>query len=107
VDDVDAALPALAHVHFKDVRRTADGWAYVPAGDGEVELKKLAVKFTGSSAVLGLELPLRLTRRSGSDPERRRSPLDLMAIRAAVRLSVHRVAQWLGSPPTNAIGTST
>jgi sugar phosphate isomerase/epimerase len=100
-DDIDAALPVLAHVHFKDVRRTAGGWAYVPIGDGEAALDQLAAKIATAGVPVGLELPLRLTRRAGEAPERNGAPLDLEAIRAAVRLSLDRATTWLGRSPAN------
>jgi sugar phosphate isomerase/epimerase len=95
-DDIDAALPALAHIHFKDVRRTTAGWAYAPLGEGEVALDLLAGKLCGLSIPVGLELPLRLSRRRGGDPERLRPPLDLPTIRAALRSSLDRARQWMG-----------
>lgn len=97
-DDIAAALPAMAHVHFKDLRRTAAGWAYAPLGEGEVALDLLAGKLRGLSIPVGLELPLRLSRRRGGDPERLRPPLDLPTIRAALRSSLDRARQWMGLP---------
>ncbi len=99
-DDFAAALPAMAHVHFKDVRRTSDGWAYAPLGEGEAALDLLAGKLRGLSIPVGLELPLRLSRRRGGDPERLGPPLVLPTIRAALRSSLDRARRWMGSSTT-------
>ncbi len=85
VDDADRALSRLAHVHVKHTRRVGDGWSYAPVGESESEPVRLAANLLAWGVPLGLELPPRLKPAGGQDPERRRPPLDLAAIRAAVR----------------------
>ena len=93
--DFDAAKPALAHLHFKDARETEGGWVYAPLGEGNVALEHVARSVAGTLLPVGVELPLRLSRRRGGNPERLRPPLDLPAIRAAVRLSTDRLRLWM------------
>lgn len=93
--DIEAAKPALAHLHFKDVRESEDGWVYAPLGEGNVALERVARSIAGTSVPVGVELPLRLSRRRGGNPARLRPPLDLSTIRSAVRLSLDRLRQWM------------
>ena len=100
-NDIGAALPALAHVHLKDARRTADGWAYVALGDGDAGLDAVAAKIAGSGAAVGIELPLRLDRPANRDPVRLRPPLPLDEIRQTVRRSLDRAVEWFGRPKSS------
>ncbi len=93
-DDLAAAGDALAHLHVKDARATPEGWAYVPLGEGDVALERVMRRLAGAEVPLGVELPLRLSRRRGGAPERLRPPLELAEIRRAVRISLDRLNRW-------------
>lgn len=88
--DLDAALPFAAHIHAKDVRSDAGGWSFTAIGEGSVGYAAIARRLAAQAPGLpvGIELPLRLDRSGRRDPERRREPLPLDAIRAAIRRSV-------------------
>ena len=76
VADLDIALPHLAFAHLKDVAADGPHWRFVAAGTGEVGLPALVRRLVAArpDLVLGLEMPLRLTRPRRGDPERRDQP---------------------------------
>lgn len=87
--DFVQALPWLAQLHLKDVKRGPAGDFSFPAlGDGEVDFAAVFRALEPAPAVaLSLELPLRLRRRPGGQPWRLPAPLPLPEIEAIVARS--------------------
>ncbi|WP_245293145.1 sugar phosphate isomerase/epimerase family protein [Mongoliimonas terrestris] len=94
--DVTAALPAIAHVHLKDVATAGPDYVFTALGDGDVGYGRLwpLLQTLPSHVPFALELPLRLDRPGRADPVRRARALPIDAIRAALALSLARVAAW-------------
>jgi sugar phosphate isomerase/epimerase len=91
--DIAGAQPVIAHLHRKDAKRGGpDCWAYVPLGEGAVRLAEVVAQ--AGSIPIGIDLPLRLSRLAGGDPERRRPALPLPEIRTALRRPLDRLAEW-------------
>lgn len=92
--DFETALPAVAHVHFKDIRPSVDGWRFTAIGDGAIDYRALWQTLVRAEPDLpiGLELPLRLSRPDWGDPKRAAAPLPLEALRAALRRSLDFLA---------------
>jgi sugar phosphate isomerase/epimerase len=93
--DFKAALPAAAHMHFKDIGPTADGWRFTAIGEGAIDYRAIWRKLEDMEPDLpiGLELPLRLARPDWGDPKRAASPLPLETLRAALRRSLDFLAR--------------
>lgn len=71
-EDLEAALPVIAHLHLKDVKDLDGDWVFCPVGHGEIGYGT-AVPLDRISADLpvGIEHPIRLWRPRHGDPRRR------------------------------------
>jgi len=95
-DDAILALPASAHAHIKDVRRTDDGWHFAPVGDGDVGCARILNALrTHSELPISIELPLRLHRGTDAQPIRRTEPVPLATIENALSRSLDFVRRTL------------
>lgn len=93
VGDALLALPACAHLHLKDVRRSAAGWAFTPLGDGDLRLAPLLAALRARPDLpVGIELPLRFHRDPAAQPVRRPQRLALEEIEPVIRRSLAYVA---------------
>lgn len=96
VADAIMALPASAHAHIKDVRRTEDGWHFAPIGDGDVGCVRILDAIRPlEDFPLSIELPLRLHRGSDAQPIRRTEPVPLATIEDALSRSLEFVRRTL------------
>ncbi|WP_429818073.1 sugar phosphate isomerase/epimerase family protein [Ensifer sp. B1-9] len=97
-EDAILALPASAHAHIKDVRRTAQGWFFTPIGDGEVGCSRLLSAIAAlASFPISIELPLRLHRGADAQPVRRYDPVPLATIEEVLTRSLKNVRKALGT----------
>lgn len=95
VRDALLALPACVHLHLKDVRRSAAGWAFTPLGDGDLRLAPLLAALRARPDLpVGIELPLRFHRDPAAQPVRRPQRLALEEIQPAIRRSLAYVAAF-------------
>ncbi len=93
VADAILALPACAHLHLKDVRRSAAGWTFTPLGEGDLRLAPLLAALRKRPDLpVGIELPLRFHRDPAAQPVRRPQRLTLAEIEPAIRRSLAYVA---------------
>lgn len=88
--DIRAAGTAIAHVHLKDVARTADGWTFTAIGEGVIDYAAIWGGIP-PGIPMTIELPLRLSRPGRSEPVRSSTPLALNAIRLALTRSLAAV----------------
>jgi len=99
--DAIAALPASAHMHLKDVRRTAEGWFFQPLGRGDIDMPRLFAALARHRHLpVSLELPLRLHRGPDAQPIRQAAPVALETIEQAIATSLALIHQSL---PTSAV----
>jgi len=88
-DDIVHTLPALCHVHLKDVRRAPTGWRYVAIGDGELDQARIFKTLASRPEIpVAVEIPLRLVRGFAAPPRRDPDLPDLAAISEAVQTSL-------------------
>ena len=96
--DAAAALPGCAHFHLKDVRRDANGWAFVVPGRGDIDCAAVMGALAARDDLpFAVELPLRLRRGPDAQPIRAPEPVPLATIEAAVRDSLAFVRRWIPS----------
>lgn len=94
--DAIRALPASAHAHLKDVRRTGEGWFFAPIGDGGIGCGRILAALAGRPGLpVSIELPLRLHRGPDAKPVRRAEPVPLATLEAAVARSLRIVRHAL------------
>ncbi|WP_309083075.1 sugar phosphate isomerase/epimerase family protein [Chelativorans sp.] len=98
LQDLLAALPAIAHVHLKDVAEPSADWRFCPIGEGVIGYSPILDELARQAPELpiGIELPLRLERRGRGDPVRLAEHPALEDVIAAVRRSLDFVRQGLG-----------
>jgi sugar phosphate isomerase/epimerase len=95
-DDAVAALPASVHAHIKDVKRTPEGWFFVPVGEGDIDCGKLLGEIAKKPDMpISIEFPARLHRRADAQPVRRISPASLREIEQALTVSLDAVKRGL------------
>ncbi|MFK3778304.1 sugar phosphate isomerase/epimerase family protein [Agrobacterium sp. NPDC089420] len=95
-DDAAAALPACIHAHIKDVKRTPEGWFFVPVGEGDIDCRKLLGEIARKPEMpVSIEFPARLHRRADAQPVRRISPASLREIEGALAASLAVVRRGL------------
>ena len=94
-NDIADALPAIAHLHLKDVASDESGWRFTPLGEGSINYSALWGQIPADLPI-GIELPLRLERPGRSDPVRRAEPLPLPQLRAALQRSLAFVGKLSG-----------
>lgn len=96
-DDAIRALPASAHAHIKDVRRTEEGWFFTPVNKGGIGCERiLAALPDWPNLPVSIEVPLRLHRGPDAQPIRQPKPVPLPMIEEALMDSLRTVRQALG-----------
>lgn len=94
--DALVAMPACAHVHIKDVEARADGYFFVPLGEGEVGCATILKAMRSREDLnLAIEVPLRLHRNPAAQPVRRDSRVDLAEIESTLRRCLAFVREQL------------
>jgi len=68
--DALAAMPHCVHTHVKDVRAGADGYFFVPLGEGEVGCARIVDAIRATPLDVSIEIPMRLHRRPDAQPNR-------------------------------------
>jgi sugar phosphate isomerase/epimerase len=68
--DALAAMRHCVHTHVKDVRADADGFFFVPLGDGAVGCARIVDAIAKTDLDVSIEIPLRLHRRPDAQPNR-------------------------------------
>jgi sugar phosphate isomerase/epimerase len=87
-DDIAEALPFCANVHLKTFTRLADRWRPAALGEGEIDSRRINLALAGySNLPVTIELPLRMIRLFGADPQRQAEPPPTAAILEALRES--------------------
>lgn len=83
-EDLEAALPVIAHLHLKDVKDLDGDWVFCPVGQGEVGYRtEVPLDRIPVGLPLGIEHPIRLWRPGHGDPRRRDEvPSDRVVIEA-------------------------
>ena len=84
--DFEAALPAMAHAHLKDVLTSVDGWRFTALGEGSIGLGEIWRQLArlAPNLPVGIELPLRLARPGRAAPRRATSPMPIETLRDAL-----------------------
>jgi sugar phosphate isomerase/epimerase len=86
--DIDAALPASAHIHLKDAKRMETEWRYGTLGEGDIDYAILLKKLRAAPDLpLSIELPLRLRRAFHHDPVRAPALTPLETVKSAILAS--------------------
>jgi sugar phosphate isomerase/epimerase len=69
-EDWLAAQPYCAHLHVKDVRRTAEGWVHTSIGQGDINYREIfvLVQKLEPRVFISLEIPLRMMRHVDGTP---------------------------------------
>jgi sugar phosphate isomerase/epimerase len=89
-------MPACAHVHVKDVQTRAEGYFFVPLGEGEVGCATILRALRDREDLnLAIEIPLRLHRDPTAQPVRQGSPVNLSEIETTIRRSLSFVQEHL------------
>lgn len=87
VEDLAAALDAVAHVHLKGVAEEDWGWRFCPLGEGIVDVAAVMAALPDHLPI-SLELPLRLSRPGKSEPTRASEPIPVEQLAAALGRSL-------------------
>jgi sugar phosphate isomerase/epimerase len=96
-DDAVVALDGCAHMHLKDVRRSADGWRFTSVGRGDVACGRVLAELAKRPALsFCIEMPLRIHRGRDAQPIRRPERVPLAEIESAVEVSLQVVDAALG-----------
>lgn len=96
--DAVRALPASAHAHIKDVRRTDRGWFFTPVGEGAIGCARLLSAVAAlPDFPVSIELPLRLHRDPDARPVRQAGPVALETIENALARSLRAVREALAA----------
>ncbi|MDX8533730.1 sugar phosphate isomerase/epimerase [Mesorhizobium sp. VK25A] len=89
-EDIAAAIDVVGHAHLKDVVSGDAGWAFCALGVGVVDYLKYW-RLLSPALPVSIEMPLRLERPERRDPQRRKIPVDIPTIRAALERSLRFV----------------
>lgn len=86
------ALPLADHFHIKPCKAMADGYDFVPLGEGDIDDGSLIDQLKRQGTPFSLELPFRLHRDLKAQPWRDESPLALEDIEEKLKQSL----AWMG-----------
>ena len=101
-NDALLAIPGCGYTHIKDVRKTSDGYFFVPLGEGDIDCAAILAAVAQTSLNLSIEMPLRLHRASNAQPQRNSEPVPLAELEAAIKCSLDFVNINLASQPSRA-----
>ena len=101
--EADAAgnMDLVSSLHLKDIRTNDADWQFCPLGSGNVDLKGLWT-LVPDDLPTTVELPLRLKRPGGGDPQRRDQKLELGDLDQALMSSLAFVNALDGNKPDEA-----
>jgi sugar phosphate isomerase/epimerase len=97
--DALLAMPYCGHVHVKDVRVTADGYYFVPLGQGDIACDRIVHAVAAAGLDCSIELPLRLHRAPNAQPRRAGRPVPLPELESAIKTSLAFVERNLVAAP--------
>jgi sugar phosphate isomerase/epimerase len=94
--DAVVAMPGCGHIHLKDVQRRADGYYFVPLGEGDVDCATiLRAAKERLDLNIAIEIPLRFHRNLAALPCRDKAPAAMAEIESTLRKSLSFVQQQL------------
>jgi sugar phosphate isomerase/epimerase len=94
--DALIAMPGCGHIHLKDVQKRADGYYFVPIGEGDVDCSMILQSAKERPDLnLAIEIPLRFHRDSAGQPCRGNSPVASSEIESVLRKSLEFVRRKL------------
>jgi sugar phosphate isomerase/epimerase len=94
--DALVAMPGCGHIHLKDVQKRADGYYFVPIGEGDVDCSMILQSAKERPDLnLAIEIPLRFHRDSAGQPCRGNSPVASSEIESVLRKSLEFVRRKL------------
>jgi sugar phosphate isomerase/epimerase len=94
--DALVAMPGCGHIHLKDVQKRADGYYFVPIGEGDVDCSMILQSAKERPDLnLAIEIPLRFHRDSAGQPCRSKSPVAISEIESVLRKSLEFVRRKL------------
>jgi sugar phosphate isomerase/epimerase len=96
--DALVAMPGCGHIHLKDVQARADGYYFVPIGQGDVDCASILQGLKSRPDLnLAIEVPLRFHRDFTAQPRRNGTPVEIFKIESTLRQSLDFVRQQLTS----------
>jgi sugar phosphate isomerase/epimerase len=91
-------MPGCGHIHLKDVQARADGYYFVPIGQGDVDCASILQGLKSRPDLnLAIEVPLRFHRDCTAQPRRNGTPVEIFKIESTLRQSLDFVRQQLTS----------
>jgi sugar phosphate isomerase/epimerase len=91
-------MPGCGHIHLKDVQVRADGYYFVPIGQGDVDCSSILQRLKSRPDLnLAIEVPLRFHRDLTAQPRRNSARVEIFKIESALRQSLEFVRQQLTS----------
>jgi sugar phosphate isomerase/epimerase len=94
--DALVAMPGCGHIHLRDVQKRADGYYFVPIGEGDVDCSMILQSAKERPDLnLAIEIPLRFHRDSAGQPCRGNSPVASSEIESVLRKSLEFVRRKL------------
>ncbi len=97
IADALQALPACAHLHLKNVRKTLDGWYFSALGQGDLDYAPLLDTLRAwPDLPLSVEMPLRMHRGADAQPWRRVQRVEREMIERDLRASLAFLETRLG-----------
>src|ERR1700730_15784003 len=94
--DALVAMPGCGHIHLKDVQKRADGYYFVPIGQGDVDCASILQGLKSRPDLnLAIEVPLRFHRDLTAQPRRNSARAEIFKIESALRQSLDFVRQQL------------
>lgn len=98
--DIVCALPHSAHLHFKDMKKTVNGWLFSEIGKGVINYPKIfdAIQKQPRQLPISIEYPKNFRRYEDFSPQKNPSPPDLPEIKKIIKGSLNYIT---GSLPVN------
>src|ERR1700730_4636693 len=105
--DALVALPGCRHIHLKDVEAQADGYYFVPIGQGDVDCAGILQGLKSRPDLnLAIEVPLRFHRDLTAQPRRNSARAEIFKIESALRQSLDFVRQQLAPNTVDQVNQS-
>ena len=105
--DALVALPGCGHIHLKDVQAQADGYYFVPIGQGDVDCASILQGLKSRPDLnLAIEVPLRFHRDLTAQPRRNSARAEIFKIESALRQSLDFVRQQLAPNTVDQVNQS-
>jgi len=100
--DALLAMPHCAYTHIKDVRAAADGYFFTPLGHGDIDCAAILRALAATDLNCSIEMPLRLHRAPGAQPQRNAERVPLAVLEAAISESLAFALRRLSAVKENA-----